>query len=197
MTHLIAAALGGRYENLEFYNRIQNFKIVLFAVWLGIIIGIAISYYTKDYLGRLVRRLLKNGALSADKAMTLKELEYKHTFPIRIHLKDGGTLRRYIDIANTDTAIETRSKKAEFKWFRSLFGTPDVKKKYDFSSLKLYIPEEKKYVADVRYEKKGSNPGWFLIWSIIITALALVVYFLVPELVTMLDNFITIVKNAF
>ncbi len=197
MTLYIAASLAGKYDNLVFYNRIQSFKLVLFAVWLGIIIGISYSYYTKDYLGRLVRRLLKNEALSPEKAMTLKKLGYKHTFPLSIHLKKGGILSRYVSTANGNEAISVKEKNKKFKKIRSLFGISDVTEKYDFSSLRFYIPEEKKYKADVRFEKKGSNPAWFLTWTIVITALAVLVYFLVPELVTMLDNFITILKNAF
>lgn len=197
MARYIAASLAGKYDNLVFYNRIQNFKLVLFAVWLGIIIGISYSYYTKDYLGRLVRRLLKNEALSPEKAMTLKELGYKHAFPLSIHLKKGGMLSRYVSAANGDEAVSAKEKNKKFKKIRSLFGISDVTEKYDFSSLKFYVPEEKKYKADVRFEKKGSNPAWFLTWAIVITALAVLVYFLVPELVTMLDNFITILKNAF
>lgn len=197
MTLYIAASLAGKYDNLVFYNRIQSFKLVLFAVWLGIIIGISYSYYTKDYLGRLVRRLLKNESLSPEKAMTLKELGYKRTFPLCIHLKKGGILSRYISTANGNEAISVKEKNKKFKKIRSLFGISDVTEKYDFSSLRFYIPEEKKYKADVRFEKKGSNPAWFLTWTIVITALAVLVYFLVPELVTMLDNFITILKNAF
>lgn len=192
----VLASLAGQYENLVFYNRIMTFKLVLWAVWTGIIIGIAVSYYTKDYLGRFVRRLLKNEALSKEKAMTFEELGYKRTFPLCIHLKDGGTLRRYIDIANEEEAVFITELSPKRKKLRSLFGLSEVIKKYDFSKLRFFIPEEKKYAADVRYEKKGSNPGVFIFWVIALTGLALLVNFLVPELLTMLDNFITIVRNA-
>ena len=192
----ILASLAGNYENLVLYNRIMTFKLVLWAIWAGLIIGIAVSYYTKDYLGRLIRRLLKNEALSKEKAMSFEELGYKQTFPLRIHIKDGGTLRRYIDIANEEEAVTVTELSPKRKKLRSLLGMPEVIKKYDYAKLRFYIPEEKKYAADVRYEKKGSNPGVFIFCVIALTGLAVLVNFLVPELLTMLDNFITIVKNA-
>ena len=127
----ILASLAGNYENLVFYNRIMTFKLVLWAIWAGLIIGIAVSYYTKDYLGRLIRRLLKNEALSKEKAMSFEELGYKQTFPLRIHIKDGGTLRRYIDIANEEEAVTVTELSPKRKKLRSLLGMPEVIKKYD------------------------------------------------------------------
>lgn len=193
----LLAAIAGKYDNLVFYNRILTFKLVLWAVWAGVIIGIAASYYNKDYLGRFIRRLLKKEATSKDTALTLTELSYNKFFPLKLHLKDGKSLRRYAEIANRDEAVTEKNKNPKFNRLRNLFGISNVKKIYDFSNLRFYIPEEKKYTADVRYEKKGSNPGAFIVWIIIITALAFLVNFLVPELLTMLDNFITIIKNAF
>lgn len=191
------AAVAEKYDNLVFYNRILTFKLVLWAVWAGLIIGIAVSYYNKDYLGRFIRRLLKKEATSKEKALTLTELSYTKIFPLKLHLKDDKSLRRYADIANREEAVTEKNKNPKLNRLRNLFGISNIKKIYDFSKLRFYIPEEKKYIADVRYEKKGSNPGTFIIWLIIITALAFLVNFLVPEILTMLDNFITIVKNAF
>lgn len=193
----ILASLGGQYENLVFYNRIMTLKIVVIAMWAGFIIAIAVGFYIKDYLGRCVRRLIKNGATSEDKAMTLRELGYTKFFPLACHLKDGKSLRRFVSIANESEAVTTAHSSPKAKKIRSLLALPEDKKVYGFEKIKLYIPEEKKYGADVRYEKKGSNPGTFIFLAIIMTGLAILVYFLAGELLTMLDNFITIVKAAF
>lgn len=187
--YLLAAS---SYKHLEFYNRIMTLKTVIIGLYVGFLAGILISFYNKVYLGSFVRRLVKKEVFSPEKALTLDEIGMKNTFFLRRALIKGGTLRRIAEAANEDEATcETERSKAA-KWFRKFFrfeNTPKVK--YDFEKLKFYIPEEKKYAAEIRYEKKGSNPAMFIIMAIALTVVAVVAYIEIPELLTLLDNFLT------
>ena len=67
--------------------------------------------------------------------------------------------------------------------------------KRDLNTMHFYIPEEKKYAAEIRFEDKGANFGVLIV--VIIAALllcAFICYFL-PDLLKMIDNFISITKG--
>ena len=61
--------------------------------------------------------------------------------------------------------------------------------------MRFYIPEEKKYTAEIRFDAKGASIGTFIV--VVVAALltcALICYFL-PDLLKMADNFISIAKG--
>lgn len=187
--YLLAAS---SYNHLEFYNRIMTLKTVIIGLYVGFLAGILIGFYNKVYLGGFVRKLIKKGAFSPETALTLREAGVKNTFFLRRALIKKGTLRRICEAANeADATAESERAKAVkvIRRFLSFDDTPKVT--YDFDKIKFYIPEEKKYAAEVRYDKKGSNPALFIVMALALTVVAFVVYLEIPELLTMLDNFLT------
>lgn len=187
--YLLAAS---SYNHLEFFNRIMTLKTVIIGLYIGFLVGIIISFYNKVYLGSFVRKLVKKEVFSSEKALTLREIGVKNTFFIRKALVKKGTLRRIAEAANEDEVTSEVERSKFSKWFRKFFRFDDEPKlKYDFDKIKFYIPEEKKYAAEIRYEKKGSNPAMFIVMAIALTAVAVIAYIQVPELLTLLDNFLT------
>ena len=62
----------------------------------------------------------------------------------------------------------------------------------NFETTKLYMPEEMKYAAIVKYEQKGQIPLFMLILSLVLLAgAALGVTFAAPKILKVLDNFLT------
>ena len=182
------------YNHLEFYNRIMTLKTVIIGLYVGFLGGILLGFYHKVYLGGFVRKLIKKAAFSEDSALTLREAGVKNTFFLRRALIKKGTLRRICEASNeADATVETgRSKAARIvRRFLSFEDIPKVT--YDFDKIKFYIPEEKKYAAEIRFDKKGSNPALFIVMALALTVVAFVVYMEIPELLTMLDNFLSVI----
>ena len=69
---------------------------------------------------------------------------------------------------------------------KQIFHEP--KFKMDPSVMHYYIPEDLKYVADVKFEKKGTGVHTLLLAFILVSALAIALLFLIPELLQMFDN---------
>lgn len=179
------------YVNLEFHNTFITLRLVLIGLYAGILIALVMSYYRKIYLGALVRKLLKKEALSEETALTLKETEIIAGFFMKRALKEGGTLRRYITVIGGTLPKEISNGK---KKIRSFFGLDTEPLNYDFDKVKLYIPEEIKYKADIAFERGNLSPMLLIVFAVILTALFVGINLVIPELLTMLDNFITIIK---
>ncbi len=188
MEKIILAAT--EYTHLEFHNTFITLKLVLWGLYAGMLIALAMSFYRKVYLGSAVRKLLKAEALSEDSALTLAQLGIKGGPLMKKALKEGGTLRRYIEICGGTSPKEISGKK---KKLRSFLGMEEEPLNYDFYAMKLYIPEEKKYKADIAFERGNLTPALFVVFVILLTALVIGINVIIPELLTMLDNFLGII----
>ncbi len=184
----------GEYTYLEFHSDIIPLKMVIWGIYAGILIGIAVSYFRKKYFGTLVRKLLKSEAFSEESALTLEEAGLKAGVFYKNALKERGALRRYISFSDTSPVSIKEISKNRIR-LRKFFGLDENPLIYDFSKIKLYIPEELKYKADVAFEKKNEGIGSFILLTIILTAFAVGISYLIPELLTMLDNFLKIISE--
>jgi len=184
---LISAA----YKHLKFYNRILTLNGLIWGVWGGFVLGLFLTWYHHSYLGEVVRQLLKKEALSPDSALTLEELGIKKRRVLTAALKEENTLRRVIDIANPEECLSPLPDKGGSGFTKKIF--PQKKRySYDFDKMKLYIPEEKKFRAESRYEqKKTRSPLWLIVWVIALTALAAAATVVIPDLLQLLDNFLS------
>ncbi len=194
-----------------------NIRNIILAVAIGIIIAGAMMTHTKSCHGSFVRKLLKSDCTSPEKAKTLAELGFFRNLSIRRELKKGVTLCKLVHcreqeefLANRSSMHETsvddqpeseeampksRSKAAKALQKIKEFWIPRKDKsntfEVDCSTMHFYIPEELRYRADVRYEKKGS--GWlpFIIVSIATVVASAVLCVFLPELFQFADGLIT------
>ena len=167
----------------------MSLRGLIWGIWGGFAAGLLITFYHKSYLGEVVRRLLGRGASSPDSALTLDELGLKSALR-KAALSRGGSLAKYISVANPDE-YETNDGKARGRFEGKIFPERD-RTVYDFSAMKLYIPEDKKHAASVRYvEKRKISPLWLVVFLTALTALAVSLTIALPELLTMIDNAIT------
>ena len=154
------------------------------------------TVFDRRVLGDFVRHVLANDCLSREKAMTLEELGYLRNTIIRSSLKGGVSLRRVVKCVEEedflrDVALRREAyaaENAEKKGAR--FKEPRFR--VDPSTMHFYIPEEMKYVADVKFEKKGANFVTLIVATLLFVVLAAVAFFIVPDLLQMLDNMLGI-----
>ena len=137
---------------------------IIFAFCAGIILAAIYMMYQKQVPGAVVRAILRAEAFSAEKAMTAEELGLSKNFFFRYELEHNLTLKRLIQ------RVESENDEGE--------GAPT----------RYFIPEELKYRAEVRYDKKG-NGLFGLIFTVVVTViLGIVIIKLLPAVLTLFDK---------
>ena len=174
----------------------SGLRSIIFGILIGFFVACCMTVFDRRVLGDFVRHVLANDCLSKEKAMTLEELGYLRNTIIRSSLKNGVSLRRVIK------CVEEEDFRREIALRREAFLAENAENKgarfkepkfrVDPSTMHFYIPEELKYVADVKFEKKGANFVTLLLATLLFFALAAVAFFVVPDLLQMLDNMIGI-----
>lgn len=184
------------YVNFSEGNPFITVTAAVWALIIGLVAGSVISLYSKAYLGRIVRRLIKIEAFQKESAVTLEALGVRASRLMRYSLRDNSPLRKHIFIANGEECALSDTSPSFVKKVKKFFtGSPERDARYDLSKALLYVPEDKKYEAEVKYENRG-NPFVIIPAALVLlgvlTALAL---FGVPKLMEMLDSLITTFKN--
>ncbi len=187
----------------------MTLELVLAGLFVGVSIAILVSLYNKKVPGKLVRRLLRRSACSPDTALSLRELEYKGSCRmIAFSLRRGGTLRRIVRVVGDDeeapapdttektdgdaTEKKTAAKAAKKPSGRAARGAD----KLNILEAKLYIPKDKKVKAEALYpSRRGSLVGAVI--AIAAFGAALIgVYYAVPELLQLIENFVNIISGT-
>ncbi|MBQ8249605.1 MAG: hypothetical protein IJY93_06965 [Clostridia bacterium] len=149
-------------------NTITTLNIIVWSLFIGFILAIFATLYNKFVIGKVVRTLLKKEIHSEENALTAAELECDNPF-VRFALRKNASLRRIVYLSG-DTDAEQQ--------------------KYDRSSSKLYIPEGKIHRAEVTYGTKDITAGTVILSIVACIVVAILALIFIPELVTMLSNFI-------
>lgn len=183
------------YENFEIYNPTISLDMLVWCIGAGVGAGAVAAYLRRAVIGRAARRLLKAEADTPEKAMTLAEIGLAKNPLVRLALRSGGSLRRVVLCANeAEFAPRTYNKFVLF--LRKLFSMDTERpSKTDLSVARFYIPEENKFKTEDRYNAKGQTLPRLILALALIVLVCLGVKFVIPELFTMLDNFITIVSH--
>ncbi len=210
----------GTYENFSIgYSTGATVRNIVLAIMLGLIAATVMMAYSRNHLGGFVRKLLKTESLSPETAKTLLELGYFRSTAIRRELSRGTILRmvvRRVGEEGSGTAVpestavptanpaeEEPEKPAEpaeetaGDAEKSAEAAPKSAEKnaqvckIDFLTARFYIPEELRYRAEVRFDKKGS--GWLpvLLTAVVAVFLAAILCWLLPDLVRFADNLIS------
>ncbi len=189
------------YENFTFDNPTITLTVILWAMYAGLLIAIIASTYNRSYVGEAVRAIVKNECYSPDTALTLEELGIKASALRRYSLRDKTTVRKYIRIANGEECKSVKKRGKASLAVRKFFSmdTADAAN-YDFSAARFYIPEDKKDTAEIRFggRKKGV-PGIiaFIVTAVLGLAVVLALMYFIPEILELLDDLVTYIKNAF
>ena len=190
----------GYYQNINVSNPLFSATSMIIALFIGIVIASGVAIFNKRVLGDFVRAVVRNDATSPQKAMTLEELGFLKNSAVRSALKRRGALRSTVRCVEDDRAdlavgIPIRARMAELY--------PDVipvsvkgarPGRTSLNTSHFFIPEAEKYTAEIRYEKKGTN--WLVFFIVVVVCIFALsaVFFILPEMLQMLDNFISMVK---
>ncbi len=185
-----------------------SFQSLVICLFIGINLASLAVIFDRRVLGNFVRKLISENCLSADRAKTLSELGFFKNAAVRGSLRSGVTLRRVVRCVEEEEynkALE--SKRAEYNAAATSNAFSDagaltkrkgkrpsfreVPFKINFETARFYIPEELKYMAEIKFERKGTNWLSFFLVFVLSIAMMIVVFRIAPDIFQMLDNFLT------
>lgn len=191
-----------RYFTVEF-GAYENFSVgtgassvaqnLILAIIVGVILATGMAVYTRSVLGGFVRALLKSGANSTENAKKLSELGYFRSAAIRYELSRGVTLRKVIRCTQEDAFLAEEAAKAEVAEGEGKSQNPYTTKRFrpDFLTAQYYIPEDLRIRAELRFEKKGSGWGLFVLIAVVVVIVAALLGRFLPDIFQFADNLIS------
>jgi multisubunit Na+/H+ antiporter MnhB subunit len=188
-------------ENFSFgTGTLLSIRNIVVGLTIGIVLASAFSIYNKRYMGDFIRKLISEECLDARSAKTLYELGYLKKSGIRSAIKSGGVMSRWVRCAEEDEYnAKLEQERLEFEELHKdeenppKFEAPEFIR--DCKTMHFYIPEEKKYTADVKFDAKGANWRSFFLVVIVSLVLCLFICFILPDAIKLVDNFITTMNN--
>ena len=186
----------GYYEYLGMETQdLINFKLMILGLFVGLAVASIGIVYDKRILGDAVRKLLREECLSPDRAKTLPELGFGRSSILRHSVRKSVSLRRVVKCCEEQEFYRVQEQmRAEHeekrKTDRSLGRFREMEYEFDLEQDHFYIPEEMKYTADVKFEKKG-NSFFFVIFFVVMLAvmyIALLVF--LPDILKVINDFV-------
>ena len=192
----------GQYDNLGFGDfAFANLRNIIFGLILGIIFASYLVIFNKRVYGEFVRSLIGENCSSPETAKTLSELGYMKNSAVRSAIKTGHEYRGIVRCPEAEEYYAAREQaRGEYEARVAASGErapafSSLEFKYDFTTARFYIPEDKHFTATERFEKKGTS----VLSAIAITAISLVLFFLIikflPDIMQFLDNFVGIINS--
>ncbi len=188
-------------ENFSFgTGTLISLRMILIGFTFGLILASFITIYNKRYIGGFVRKLLSEECFSHGSAKTLSELGYINNPIIRFSLRTGSPLSRWARCVEEDEFYAKMEKnREEFEKEHCDDKKPpkfkEVEFKRDVKTMHFYILEDKKHTADIKFDEKGANWISFIVVVIVSVALCAFLSYTLPDLIKMIDNFISVVKS--
>ncbi len=155
-------------------NTITTLNLIIWSLFIGFVLGIAVTIYNKYVLGAVVRGLMEHKAHTEEAALTAGELGCSNAF-IRLALRPNSSFRRVIFMVG-DTEYE--------------------KKKEDFSTARFYLPEKNIHRAEVLYGNTGASAVTILLSLLAFLVVVFISFTVIPDLIQMLTNFIASIQPA-
>lgn len=183
------------YENFDLSSlSASSLEVVIWGICAGIIIGTLCSIIYKVYTHSLFKQIIQNEIYSEAKACTLGSMKVKGKWYLRMALRTSDKpLRRFLVCANEDElAIPAPGRLKKF-WYTKVLGT-EVPVSLPMDKARFYMPEENRVKAELRFTEVRNPAGSFIFTVVLLVAVSFFAIYAVPELLQMLDNFLTTVK---
>ena len=172
---------------------LASVRIIIIGIFIGLIIALFSSVFNKRVLGGVVRSIIKKEAFSPETALNLEELGFEDNAIIRLAVRKSTTLRRVVRCREEEEFIaEQNARREEYQKNRA-----ENKKlpRFKAQTYKInpyadtfYIPEKIRFMADVKFEKKGNTWAGAIFCSILLIVGLLAVLGGLPSILKLLDS---------
>ena len=223
-TYLTPNFAAYEYQNIKIdQDPLVPPAMIFIGAFIAVMAGAAAVIFNKRVLGRLVRRLLRNSALSPDKAKTLDELGFVSgkdfgSRAVRFFV-NGTTLAKavrcveedayygieYVPVPPIDysgkedgedpTSEERNGDKRRDVYAISMNTPKKLRYKRDPKKDHFYIPEHKRHHAAVRFDEKGTNPLSLIVLAACYIVIGLLVIQVLPSVMKAIDTMMTVYKG--
>ena len=181
---------------------LTSLRMIIVGNFIGLALACFAAVFNKRVLGDFVRKVLREEALSPETAKTLSELGYERNTCIRSSVRKGVNLRRVVRCREEEAyLLELEQKQAEYEEKRK--ENPKLPKfkaesfRVNADEHHFYIPEEMKYMADVKFEKRGSTWLGAIVFIVVLLILAVVLFLTLPYILTVLNDWFGAVESVF
>ena len=173
------------YSNFTFSEGARTtVQTVIYAFCIGILIATLYSLYQSRVPGAIVRAFLRAEAFSPETAKSPEELELVKNPLFRFELWHNATLRRFLLPVTEDAEAAKEAEAAE----KAEAAEEADNAEDNEQPTRYYIPEELKYRAELRYEKRGSAL-WSLILTVVLTlGISILLIKLTPVVLSVVDK---------
>lgn len=184
------------YPNLGIdAGALLSIRIIIIGLFIGLAIASFGAVFNKRVLGAFIRKLISEQALSDDSAKTLDELGFGANIFVRLSIAHGYNLKRIV-VCREEQLFYSELAKQREEYQKKREADPslprfcEVEYKVDVLNDSFYIPEDKKYEAEIKFEKKGTSLGgavFILILMIIVMAALLIA---LPTILEFIDGIV-------
>ncbi len=157
-------------KNFESYDLQRFLPFLVVGLCAGVFIAICGTYYVSHYLGKVVRALYSRRVFSPEAALTLDELELNAPL-IRRSLYRETVVSKYVK------------------------PTEELKNAEDVKTARFYILEESRFIADKRFKESKLGIKLIVLSFFICLFACFGLLYIVPEIIQLADNVITITKG--
>ena len=185
------------YEHLDLGSgSLLSRRMIIIGLFIGIAISGFAAVFNKRVLGAFVRCLLKEECLSPESAKTLDELGFGTNIFIRIAMRSGGVnLRRVVkcreeELYNEELQRQREAHEKAAENDASLGKFKEIPYRTDVLADSFYIPEEQKYVAEMKFAEKGTSWGGIIVLMIMSLVMLVAVLVVLPEILSLVDDFL-------
>lgn len=182
------------YENIKVSSSsMVDLRRILLGLLIGLLIASVAMTFNKRVLGEFIRAVLSGGATSPEDAKTLEELGFGRKYIIRRGVRKGINVRCVVKCREEEEFYASlEQKRSEYEEKRkedpSLPPFKAAEYSVDPDEDHFYIPEEKKYSAEMRFDKRGSSWGTLIAVIVVCVVLFVALLFLIPQILKLVDG---------
>lgn len=190
------------YEHIDVgSNSFLSVRLVLLGLCIGLCLAAFGAVFNKRVLGNIVRKILSVEAFSPESAKTLDELGYGDSFFVHYAVRKSTNIRRVVKCREEQEFIaEQNKKRAEHNERRatdkSLRAFKESSYKIDTFTDVFYIPEELRYTAEFKFEKKGTTWLGAILFTVIMAIVFVVALIFLPQILSLINDVVGNIKGA-
>ena len=182
------------YANIKiFASEMKMICSLILGLSVGIIVAAFLSLFTKRTLGDFVRKVIECEALSPETAKNLDELDYFDKLTIRRAVAKSVSLRRVLRCREEEEFYaeqkikreEHNKKRAEDRKIKKF---KEIEYKIDPDNDHFFIPEDLKYMAEIKFDKKGATLRAAIATSVIVIIAFFAIMIALPEILEFLNG---------
>ena len=136
---------------------------ILWPLVAGVILAACAVFFNKQTVGKFVKKLFDEQAVSEESAKSLAELGFEKNSLVKFALRSGSTLRKVIHVAPIDSEDNAAAER-------------------------YYIPDECAYRAEVTYNPDGSSILTIVIAIVMFIAVAMILMAVIPHFIQMASH---------